>query len=47
MPYNKQTREQLISHYRKFSEKPKNGIVITDKYLDEGLTSFWKDVVRR
>ena len=26
---------------------PKNGIVITDKYLDEGLTSFWKDVVRR
>ncbi|OTG64041.1 transcription-repair coupling factor [Acinetobacter sp. ANC 3903] len=26
---------------------PKNGIVITDKHLDEGLTSFWKDVVRR
>lgn len=26
---------------------PKNGIVITDKHLDEGLTHFWKDVVRR
>ncbi|TCB61998.1 transcription-repair coupling factor [Acinetobacter terrae] len=26
---------------------PRNGIVITDKHLDEDLTSFWKDVVRR
>ncbi|MFD1439306.1 transcription-repair coupling factor [Acinetobacter terrae] len=26
---------------------PRNGIVITDKHLDEDLTGFWKDVVRR
>jgi transcription-repair coupling factor (superfamily II helicase) len=26
---------------------PRNGIVITDRHLDDGLTSFWKDVVRR
>ncbi|WP_441375087.1 transcription-repair coupling factor [Acinetobacter lwoffii] len=26
---------------------PKNGIVITDKALDESLSQFWQDVVRR
>ena len=26
---------------------PKNGIVITDKHLDEGLSNFWKDVLHR
>ncbi|QXW24637.1 transcription-repair coupling factor [Acinetobacter johnsonii] len=26
---------------------PKNGIVITDKDVDEGLTQFWKEAVRR
>ncbi|NNH01216.1 transcription-repair coupling factor [Acinetobacter sp. ANC 5414] len=36
-----QTQSTLMAYL------PKNGIVITDKYLDENLTSFWKDVVRR
>ncbi|TCH63129.1 transcription-repair coupling factor [Acinetobacter sp. ANC 4862] len=36
-----QTQSTLIAYL------PKNGIVITDKHLDDGLTSFWKDVVRR
>lgn len=26
---------------------PQHAIVITDKYLEEGLTTFWKDVLRR
>lgn len=33
-----QTREQLLSHYSKLSEKPKNGIVILDQ--DELLCSY-------
>ncbi|TCB48820.1 transcription-repair coupling factor [Acinetobacter sp. ANC 4779] len=36
-----QTQSTLMAYL------PQNGIVITDKHLDEGLTSFWKDVVRR
>ena len=36
-----QTQSTLMAYL------PKNGIVITDKHLDENLTSFWKDVVRR
>ncbi|NNG81965.1 transcription-repair coupling factor [Acinetobacter sp. ANC 5378] len=36
-----QTQSTLMAYL------PKNGIVITDKHLDESLTSFWKDVVRR
>ena len=36
-----QTQSTLMAYL------PRNGIVITDKHLDEGLTSFWKDVVRR
>ena len=33
-----QTREQLLSHYRKLAEKPKNGMVIYDQ--DELLCSY-------
>jgi len=36
-----QTQSTLMAYL------PQNGIVITDKELDENLTSFWKDVVRR
>ncbi len=30
-----------------FSYLPKNGVVITDKAVDDGLVQFWADVVRR
>ena len=30
-----------------FSYLPENGIVITDKAIDDGLIQFWSDVVRR
>ncbi|KGH50451.1 transcription-repair coupling factor [Acinetobacter idrijaensis] len=36
-----QGQSSLISYL------PKNGIVITDKALDESLSQFWQDVVRR
>lgn len=36
-----QTQSTLMAYL------PKNGIVITDKHLEEGLTSFWKDVLHR
>ncbi len=36
-----QGQSSLISYL------PKNGIVITDKTLDESLSQFWQDVVRR
>ncbi|MDM1343333.1 transcription-repair coupling factor [Acinetobacter pseudolwoffii] len=36
-----QDQSSLISYL------PKNGIVITDRALDESLTQFWQDVVRR
>ncbi|OAL79735.1 transcription-repair coupling factor [Acinetobacter sp. SFB] len=36
-----QTQSTLMAYL------PRNGIVITDKHIDESLTSFWKDVVRR
>ncbi|WP_349929574.1 transcription-repair coupling factor [Acinetobacter sp. A1-4-2] len=36
-----QTQSTLMAYL------PKNGIVITDKQLEEGLTSFWKDVLHR
>lgn len=36
-----QSQSSLISYL------PKNGIVITDKALDESLSQFWQDVVRR
>ncbi|WP_291370430.1 MULTISPECIES: transcription-repair coupling factor [unclassified Acinetobacter] len=41
------TKEAMQTQSTLMAYLPKNGIVITDKYLDEGLTSFWKDVVRR
>ncbi|MGE4316270.1 transcription-repair coupling factor [Acinetobacter sp.] len=36
-----QTQSTLMAYL------PKNGIVITDKQLDEGLSNFWNDVLRR
>ncbi|TCB70105.1 transcription-repair coupling factor [Acinetobacter sp. ANC 4216] len=36
-----QTQSTLMAYL------PKNGIVITDKHLDEGLSNFWNDVLRR
>ena len=36
-----QGQSSLISYL------PKNGVVITDKALDESLSQFWQDVVRR
>lgn len=36
-----QTQSTLMAYL------PKNGIVITDKHLDEGLSNFWKDVLHR
>lgn len=36
-----QTQSTLMAYL------PKNGIVITDKHLDEGLSHFWNDVLRR
>ncbi|WP_312159229.1 transcription-repair coupling factor [Acinetobacter sp.] len=41
------TKEAMQTQSTLMAYLPKNGIVITDKHLDEGLTSFWKDVVRR
>lgn len=41
------TKEAMQAQSTLMAYLPKNGIVITDKHLDEGLTSFWKDVVRR
>jgi transcription-repair coupling factor (superfamily II helicase) len=41
------TKEAMQTQSTLMAYLPKNGIVITDKYLDEGLNSFWKDVVRR
>ena len=41
------SKEAMATQSTLMAYLPKNGIVITDKYLDEGLTSFWKDVVRR
>ena len=41
------SKEAMATQSTLMAYLPKNGIVITDKYLDEGLNSFWKDVVRR
>lgn len=39
--------EAMKSQSSLISYLPKNGIVITDKALDESLSQFWQDVVRR
>jgi len=41
------TKEAMQTQSTLMAYLPRNGIVITDKHLDDGLASFWKDVVRR
>ncbi|WP_374574994.1 transcription-repair coupling factor [Acinetobacter sp.] len=39
--------EAMQSQSALTSYLPKNGIVITDQHIDEGLAQFWKEAVRR
>ena len=39
--------EAMQSQSALTSYLPKNGIVITDQHMDEGLAQFWKEAVRR
>lgn len=39
--------EAMQSQSMLTSYLPKNGIVITDQHMDEGLAQFWKEAVRR
>ncbi|WP_374665695.1 transcription-repair coupling factor [Acinetobacter sp.] len=39
--------EAMQSQSTLMSYLPKNGIVITDRHMDDGLTQFWKEAVRR
>ncbi len=41
------TKEAMQTQSTLMAYLPRNGIIITDKHLDDGLASFWKDVVRR
>ncbi|MBE9400718.1 transcription-repair coupling factor [Acinetobacter albensis] len=41
------SKEAMLNQSMLMAYLPKNSIVITDKYLDDTLASFWKDVIRR
>ena len=40
-------QKDMESQSTLLSYLPKNGIVITDQHLDDELTNYWKDIVRR